>query len=155
MHVLEMGKTGVCVGVLPHDTGSFIVHGNITVAFYNPPNVLLPELKETGSRSGCCRVVLCCSVIAPSSLGRGYFWLPPCLNPVVILQWIIHASSPLPSSPPPSSTLTPPPLLLTFSVFLSAPSFYTSPSSAPEHLSLTPPPVSHYVDMYHHYHAFS
>lgn len=83
-----------------HNTGSFTVHSNIIVAFYNPPNVLLPELTETGSRSGCCRVVLWCSVIAPSCLGWGYFWLPPCLNPVVILRWIIHASSVLSSTTP-------------------------------------------------------
>lgn len=90
--------------------------------FIIPLNVSLPELTETGSRSGCCRVVLRCGVIAPSCLGQGYFWLPPCLNPVVILQWIIHVSSlpsrsshllPLsPSLPPPFLTSSSPSFLL-------------------------------------------
>lgn len=97
-------KSSVSLGFILHHTGSLTVHSDIIVAFYNPPNVSLPEPAETGSRSGCCRVVLRCSVIAPSCLGRGYFWLPPCLNPVVILQRIIRASSlsspqPLPAHP--------------------------------------------------------
>lgn len=129
------------LGFILDQTGSFTVHGNITVAFYNPPNILLPELKETGSRSGCCHVVLCCSIIAPSSLGRGYFWLPPCLNPVVILQWIIHAS------PPPPILFPLSPHLLSFSPSLSS-CFYTSSSSPPEHLSLTPSPdFPFYIDV--------
>lgn len=107
--------------------------------FIIPASVLLPELTETGSRSGCCRVVLRCSVIAPSRLGRGYFWLPPCLNPVVILRWIIHASSLI----PPSSPLTPPPL---FSHLLSPP-----PPSPPERLPLTPPVFPFYRFVSHHY----
>lgn len=81
------------LGFIPHHTGSFTVRSDI-IAFCNPPQTF-HFLSWRGLAAGVAAVVLllCCSVIAPSCLGRGYFWLPPCLNPVVILRWIIHASS--------------------------------------------------------------
>lgn len=71
--------------------------------------------------AGVAAVVLCsvATTLRQAAFGQGYFWLPPCLNPAVILQWIIHASSLL-SFPQPLPDFIPP-LTLAFSLSLSPP----------------------------------
>lgn len=100
-------------------------------AFSNPPNVLLPEPRETGSRSGCCRVVLCCSFIAPSC--RDIFGS----HLVLILSWFSNGLFMLPLSSP------------------HLPCF-SHPSSCLSHLlypsSLSTPPSLPLPHLYHHKH---
>lgn len=134
----ESRKTSARPGFKLDNTGSLTAHSDIIVTFSNPPPLTFYFLSWRRLAAGVAAVVLCsvAATLRQAAFGRGYFWLPPCLNPAVILWWIIHASSPSPNPSPALSHLSP--HILSFSPSLSflllhfrtlsswAPSFNTS-----------------------------